>query len=157
MEILKEQYKLIQASREVVLNYCEAIKYEDLTKKIDSFNKASIMYLLIHIANTYMFWLKRFAANEEIEYFKEENIKNVNDVRKSFDEVDRYVRDFLNTYTDYNTPVEGEIFWLKKNMTFTVHRLFTHVITHEFHHKGQVMAMSRLLGYTPPDADVIRF
>jgi len=33
----------------------------------------------------------------------------------------------------------------------------THVMTHEFHHKGQIMTMGRMLGYTPPDADVIRF
>lgn len=33
----------------------------------------------------------------------------------------------------------------------------THVMTHEFHHKGKIMTMGRMLGYTPPDADVIRF
>ena len=35
-------------------------------------------------------------------------------------------------------------------------QLFTHTITHEFHHKGQVLSMSRLLGYVPVDTDVIR-
>ncbi|WP_244950894.1 DinB family protein [Pedobacter suwonensis] len=35
-------------------------------------------------------------------------------------------------------------------------QLFTHVITHEFHHKGQIMSLSRHLGYTPVDADIIR-
>ena len=39
---------------------------------------------------------------------------------------------------------------------FTPLQLFTHTITHEFHHKGQVMSMSRLLGYVPVDADIIR-
>ncbi|RZK68975.1 MAG: hypothetical protein EOO92_22520, partial [Pedobacter sp.] len=39
----------------------------------------------------------------------------------------------------------------------TVTSLFTHVITHEFHHKGQIMSMMRLIGYIPPDADIIRF
>nr|WP_261382294.1 DinB family protein [Mucilaginibacter achroorhodeus] len=34
--------------------------------------------------------------------------------------------------------------------------LFTHVITHEFHHKGQLVNMSRQLGYIPVDTDVIR-
>lgn len=157
MEILKQQYKLIIGSREVVLNYCETIKFEDLTKKIESFNNASIMYMLLHIVNTYMFWLKKFFDKKDFEYFKEEKTKNINEVRGYFDVVDKIVDNFLNVNTNCSRPVEGEILWLKKNMTFTVQQLFTHVITHEFHHKGQIMTMSRLLGYTPPDADVIRF
>jgi uncharacterized damage-inducible protein DinB len=39
----------------------------------------------------------------------------------------------------------------------TALELITHVITHEFHHKGQVMTMARLSGFTPPDADILRF
>ena len=35
-------------------------------------------------------------------------------------------------------------------------KLFTHVITHEFHHKGQILSLSRHLGYVPVDTDVIR-
>ena len=157
MEVLKQQYRIIKGSREVVLNYCQSIKFEDLTKSIESFNKNSVCYLLLHIANTYLFWLKRFTKHEEMEYFKVENIKDVSGIRKAFDEVNSLVDKFLNKFSDHNTPIEGEIFWLKKNMTYTVLQLFTHVITHEFHHKGQIMTMSRMLGYTPPDADVIRF
>jgi uncharacterized damage-inducible protein DinB len=35
-------------------------------------------------------------------------------------------------------------------------QIFTHVITHEFHHKGQILSLSRHLGYTPVDTDIIR-
>jgi uncharacterized damage-inducible protein DinB len=157
MNILKQQYELIKGSREVVLNYCEKIKFSDLTRQIESFNKNSIRYMLLHIANTYIFWLKRFAPNEEMQYFKQEHANDFGYIRKAFDEVNVVVDGFLNKHADINTPIEGEIFWLKKNMTYTVLELFTHVITHEFHHKGQIMAMSRMLGFTPPDADVIRF
>lgn len=113
MNELREQYKLIKGSREVVLNYCETIKFEDLTKQIESFNKNSICYLLLHIANTYIFWLKRFAQHEEMKYFKVEGTNDENGIRKAFDEVNTLVDEFLNTYTDLNTPIEGEIFWLK--------------------------------------------
>jgi uncharacterized damage-inducible protein DinB len=34
--------------------------------------------------------------------------------------------------------------------------VFTHVMTHEYHHKGQLLSLSRQLGYTPIDTDVIR-
>ncbi len=35
-------------------------------------------------------------------------------------------------------------------------KLFTHVITHEFHHKGQILSLSRHLGYVRVDTDIIR-
>jgi uncharacterized damage-inducible protein DinB len=157
MELLKQQYNLIKSSREVVLNYCSTIKHEDLTKKNENFNKASMMYLLVHIANTYLFWLRSFAAGEQFEYFKEAGVKDVEGLKAAFEEVNKTVENFLDKYDDPGIQIEGEIFWLKKNMTYTVLELFTHVITHEFHHKGQIMSMSRMLGYTPPDADVIRY
>ena len=157
MDTLKEQYKLIISSREAVLNYCENITKEHLIKELDSFNNNSITYLLLHIANTYLFWLKNFTFIEEFEYFTGENIKDIYDLRNAFNEVNLLVDKFLNFFSDRNTPVEGEIFWLKRNQTETPLSLFTHVTTHEFHHKGQIMTMSRLLGYTPSDADIIRF
>ena len=157
MQTLIDQYKLILGSREAVFSYLDIIEYDDIVTQIESFNKASMQYLILHIANTYIYWIKQFTFKQKIDYFTEDNIHSVNDIRKAFDEVNLLVDEFLSKYNDYNTPIEGEIFWLKKNMTFSVLELFTHVITHEFHHKGQIMSMSRMLGYTPLDADVIRF
>ena len=35
-------------------------------------------------------------------------------------------------------------------------RLFTHVVTHEFHDKGQILSLTRHLGFVPVDTDVMR-
>lgn len=32
-----------------------------------------------------------------------------------------------------------------------------HMLTHAFHHKGQIVAMCRLLGYPAPDTDLNQF
>jgi uncharacterized damage-inducible protein DinB len=32
-----------------------------------------------------------------------------------------------------------------------------HVLTHAFHHKGQIVAMCRILGYPAPDTDLNQF
>ena len=42
-------------------------------------------------------------------------------------------------------------------LRYTTDTLFTHVITHEFHHKGQLLTLSRILGYVPPDEDIIHW
>lgn len=157
MKILKVQYKLVQDSRAELLDYCSRIKSEDLSKEVAGFNDSTIMSMLLHIANTYLFWLKRFAGKEEFEYFDEKNVRDIDGVRKAFEEADKVVNAFLESYPYHSTKIKGVIFWLKNDMTFSVVELFTHVSTHEFHHKGQIMSMSRILGYTPVDADIIRF
>lgn len=43
-----------------------------------------------------------------------------------------------------------------ENLKATPLMIFTHVTTHEFHHKGQIMPMCRQLGYPPPETDVYR-
>lgn len=35
-------------------------------------------------------------------------------------------------------------------------KIFTHVITHGFHHKGQILSLNRHLKYAPVDTDIIR-
>lgn len=154
---LKKQYKLTQNARAELLNYCSTIKPEDLNKKVNGFNDSTITGLLLHIANTYQFWLKRFAGKQEFEYFDENNINDITDIKRIFADTDKLVLGFLDSYPYHTTRIKGEIFWLKTDMTFNVLELFTHVVTHEFHHKGQIMTISRLLGYTPIDADIIRF
>lgn len=154
---LKKQYKLTQQARAELLNYCGTLKPEDLHKHVSGFNDSTIAGMLLHIANTYHFWLKRFAGKQEFEYFDEKNVSDIRDIKKIFELTDKVVINFLDSYPYHTTRIKGEIFWLKTNMTFNVLELFTHVMTHEFHHKGQIMTMTRLLGYTPVDADIIRF
>lgn len=156
IDILKKQYELVCGSREAVFNYCETIKPEDLNKKIETFNNESIISMLVHTANTYMFWMKRFSEREKFVYFKDENIARMENVRTIYNEVNSVVNVFFNKYPDVNSPVEGDLYWLKKIKSFPMYELLTHSMTHEFHHKGQIMTMSRLLGYTPPLTDLLR-
>ncbi len=154
---LKKQYQLVRHARGELLNFCGTLKPEDLHKQVSVFNDSTITGMLLHIANTYHFWLKRFAAKQEFEYFDEKNINGIEDIKQIFQLTDKLVLGFLDSYPYHTTRIKGEIFWLKTDMTFNVLELFTHVLTHEFHHKGQIMTMTRMLGYTPADADIIRF
>ena len=38
---------------------------------------------------------------------------------------------------------------------FTVGKALLHFLTHEIHHRGQVIAMYRQLGHEPPEVDLI--
>ncbi|SDE79191.1 Uncharacterized damage-inducible protein DinB (forms a four-helix bundle) [Mucilaginibacter pineti] len=153
---LLHQYQLVLSSREALLNYCETIRPEHLAQPIPSYNNDSMGSLMRHVANTYLGWLLNFLQQEQHPYFTEDNHKNLPAIRSMFEQVNLVVNNFLQQYKDdltapLNLPREGET-----KLTLTPLELFTHVITHEYHHKGQLANMSRQLGYIPVDTDVIR-
>ncbi len=55
-----------------------------------------------------------------------------------------------------DTTISVSVTWQPEPLIATPRWLFTHTVTHEFHHKGQVVAMGRLLGYPPPETDLFR-
>jgi uncharacterized damage-inducible protein DinB len=158
LELLKNQYEFIKASRDVVLNYCEKIAPEDYVKEVKGFGRGTICITQAHIGRSYIFWLSEFAMKKQVSYPPYDSYKNLNDVRKLFENVNEVVSEFLNLFENrMDENISGIVTQINKELTVPALQLFTHAITHEFHHKGQVMSMSRILGYTPPDADVIRF
>jgi len=40
-------------------------------------------------------------------------------------------------------------------MTATPAHVIHHVLTHAFHHKGQIVSMCRMLGYPAPETDLL--
>jgi uncharacterized damage-inducible protein DinB len=71
--------------------------------------------------------------------------------------VDETVDIFLGTFQEkLESPITGTHDAMGK-LSATPVQVFTHVLTHEFHHKGQIMSMCRLLGHQPPDTDVSNF
>ena len=156
-ELLLDQYELVKGSRGALFAYC-ATTGEDFLKPVPTFNNNSIRDLLVHIINTYIGWIDNFALDGSRVFHGNEDAQRLYQIKTIFDEVDLIVNDFLEKYSeDYQSPMTKYI--ARKDITLTLLplQLFTHVITHEFHHKGQILIMSRILGYIPVDTDIIRF
>ncbi|WP_230392296.1 DinB family protein [Pontibacter sp. FD36] len=153
--IMSLQYDWVRGSREVLLQYCETISAADFCQENSSFGRGSIRNLLVHIANTYEFWLGEQALQKEMTYTSYEAVQNIKDAWLLFQEVDKLVEEFVASFgRSYLANLEVSI-----NDTSTKAnplKLFTHVITHEYHHKGQILSLSRHLGYVPVDTDIMR-
>lgn len=157
MNILTAQYQSIQGSRKELLSYCSSIKAEHFILPIENFGHSSIRNLLVHVSNASLYWLVEFALKGKPKYTKPEEVIEVERIAQSFKLVDQSMDEFLTTYSLNSLPITGWVKWSKRNISISPVELFTHVITHEFHHKGQILSMSRHLGYTPVDTDIIRF
>lgn len=158
MDILSDQYELVKNSRRVLLDFCGTLSSSDFHRNMETFGGRSVGFLLVHIINVYRYWLEQFGMDREPEFFAVDKVANIEKVREAFNLVDKCVKEFLELFPgELQTPVTKQIPGKGRQLTTTPFCLFMHVTTHEFHHKGQILSMSRQLGYTPPDTDIIRF
>jgi uncharacterized damage-inducible protein DinB len=153
--LLTRQYELLQGARGVLLDYCETLAPEDFTREGKDFGRGSIRNLLVHTVNTYRYWLELFARSQPVDFTEPGAVLTAVEARRLFARADAAVGAFIGCFREgYETPITGAL--RGQTVTATPLTLFTHVVTHEFHHKGQIASMSRHLGYVPPDTDVLR-
>lgn len=153
--MVQQQYELVRQSREVLLQYCGTMAAAHFCTENSSFGRGSIRNLLVHIGNTYESWLGKQALRKPVVPKPYAAVEDVQACRQYFGEVDLLVAEFLSVFKDglfsdlevsvNDTPAKASPL-----------KLFTHVIMHEYHHKGQVLSLSRHLGYTPVDTDIMR-
>lgn len=156
--VISAQYELVKESRSVLFAYCDTIDQRDLLTDLAPFGGRSMGSLLVHITNVYQYWLEEIGLEKKVEFFQAGKIRSMPEIRDAFDGVNDLVTLFTSTFRDsLEVPVRKRVPRRNIELTVTPLKIFTHVISHEFHHKGQILSMSRQLGYTPPDTDMIRF
>lgn len=156
--LLRAQYALVQGSRAALLAHCATFAPADFTAPVLAFNHSSLRDLLVHVANCYRHWLGIVGLGQPRAYFKPTTMPDAAAVRHLFEEVDALTNAFL-THSEgrWQTPQPYAVPDRSETLPLMPLELFTHVVTHEFHHKGQLLSMGRHLGYAPVDTDVIRF
>lgn len=156
MSVLNRQYELVKNTRELLFAFCEKLDADDYIKELDGFGWGSIRNLHTHVAECYQSWLGNFGLKENITFAEPGMVSNVQDMRGIFSEVDDLASRFLNTYENHaDEVIKGPVPWQEEYEELSVLWLFTHTITHEFHHKGQIVSMARKLGYVPDDTDLV--
>lgn len=159
LEILQQQYDWIRSARKNLFTFFEEIPLQVLHQTVPDFGNGSIIRTHIHAADSYRFWLGSFAFKQRPSEFREITITqieraDVKNVRDKFAEVDEIVQRFLNEYNNrWFESIEHDVAWQREPWIAAPLLLLTHVETHEFHHKGQIVSMARHLGFNPPADD----
>ncbi|WP_161662286.1 DinB family protein [Pedobacter sp. V48] len=156
-DLLYTQYTMIRQSRQVVFQFLEEHVMEDTAKPLSAFKNKTISYMYVHIANTYIAWAGNFALNNSSDYYDQDESLSISQIKKLFAQIDELMERFIAHFAGDPTQAVKGYKWPEKYIETDAYGIFTHVITHEFHHKGQAMTMARLLGHTPVDTDVMRF
>lgn len=156
----KQEYEWIKQTRQILLDQCKELNGNDFTKEF-GFGFQSIRDTLVHAAGCYHAWLGSFVLSKTSSPLltKEEiNGMQIEDIQRYFQQANVYVDAVFEQFTDkFDDIIEKEPSWKLGSgaVRKTPHQLLIHSITHEFHHKGQIVAMLRLLGYIPQNTDIL--
>ncbi len=153
--IIREQYALVQRPRTILFDFLRDTAGNDgLNRAFPEFDNKSMRSLLEHIAGCYFAWIGFHALGHPRSLSDHGPCTTMDLVRQLFARVDATMEEFLESFNGrMEVPVRSEHDpgeWI----TAPPVALFTHVITHEFHHKGQIVWMTRLMGCIPTDTDV---
>lgn len=149
------QYRMMQQARTIVFDFLDTTVRADISLPVAAHNNQSAANLLQHVAACYINWLACFAMNLPATDIP--GAGSVADLRGLYQKVDDTVVLFLEKYKDQMNSTLTGIHNQCGKVTATPAQLFTHVLTHEFHHKGQLVNLCRGLGHTPPETDVSLF
>lgn len=154
------EYKWVRQTRGILLYFCRELQPNDFTRQ-NGYGSQSVRDSLVHIADCYIAWLGSFVLLKTMKPItpKEDLLKfNLDDIIVRFEQVDSYVNEVFKLHgNQLNELIRRKIPWREapETVTFTPSKLLMHTITHEFHHKGQIVAMVRQMGYVPPNTDVL--
>lgn len=155
MTDLQHQYMHVKLSREVLFEFCRSLSADHFMFEHANFGRGSVRNLLVHVANVYQFWIGAKALGRDDPFTPFEAVVNMEQIHLLFKGIDDLMDTFLGSIE--HSPRKRLSFERNGVQTSELGlTLFTHVITHEFHHKGQVLSMSRHMGYLPVDTDIIR-
>ena len=141
---------------DAVLNHAAQLPPPLLTQEIAGFGRPTLREQLAHVLTTELAWV-RCLRLLPIERVDPATLASIEDVRQTQKRVASATLAYLDSIdeNELNHPLESYTDqWLgpPRSPAFTI----LHVITHAFHHKGQIVAMLRLLGYPAPDTDMQR-
>lgn len=125
---------------------------------VSGVGSGSIIKTHIHVVDCYLYWLGSFALRQSDFSWASDNEVESSDVQKvrvRFELVNETVDRFLQAYNSkWDEQMQNHVEWQEDPIRTTPLWLMTHTETHEFHHKGQIVAIARQLGYVPPDLDL---
>lgn len=154
---LKTMYDLTRRTREVLLEFTESLPNQIYTLERPDFAYGSIRNIHAHVAFCYLAWVGvALGYKREDLIVPAEQILDATAMRERFKLVDSIVNEALEKFRTPDEPLEFE--HRSGNLKLTQRWLLLHPITHEFHHKGQLLALARVLEHPLPgniDTDLV--
>jgi uncharacterized damage-inducible protein DinB len=145
------------ASLNLLLNHLSTMPTADYLKQVPGFGFPTLREQTIHIFNCEGFWVHTLQglpyADRTIE-----DCPALADARLLQKDVSQSTHAYLSTLTNQQLNADTKLHFSDGDVAVRTPALVLHhVLTHAFHHKGQIVAMCRILGHPAPDTDLNHF
>lgn len=109
-----------------------------------------------HMAGAEDYWIGRVLTGKGPMLPDVERVPMPADLQKLWAGLTARTQEYIDSLTEADMGRAIEWHWSSgQAVHFTVGRALLHFLTHEAHHRGQVIAMYRQLGHEPPEVDMI--
>jgi uncharacterized damage-inducible protein DinB len=157
LEGVRKLHGWTHACLNLVLDHLSTIPANDYAKEVPNFGFSTLRRQAIHIFNCEGFWIQTLQGLRYVDR-KPEECAAVADARVLQREVVQRTHAYLSSLTNEQLNTDTELHFPDGDVAVRTPALVLHhVLTHAFHHKGQIVAMCRALGHPANDTDLNQF
>ncbi len=141
---------------DAILTHAASMPVDLLAAEVAGFGRPTLRHQIAHVLTTELAWVRALQLLP-IQRVDPATLATIEDARREQTRVAAATITYLDAIDERQLNAELDRYpdeWLgpRRSPAF----ILLHVITHSFHHKGQIVAMLRLLGYPAPDTDMQR-
>jgi len=145
------------ASLNLLLDHLSTINAGDYEKELPGFGFSTLQKQVIHVFNCEGFWIHTLQGLRYVDRGPDE-CPDVAAARLLKQQVSGWTQEYLSSLTNQELNAGVELHFPDGDHAVRTPALVLHhVLTHAFHHKGQIVAMCRQLGRPAPDTDLNQF
>lgn len=157
IEGMRKFHGWTHASLDLVLDHLATLPAGRYVEQLPGFGFPSLREQAIHIFNCEGAWLHVLSGQRYID----RTVKDcpaVYDVKLMQKQASEFTEDYLSKLTDRQLNSNADLHFADGDFAQRTPALVLHhVLTHAFHHKGQIASMCRLLGHPLADTDLNNF
>ena len=149
-----ELHSVMHERLDLLLRHVATVPEDLYHKPIAGFGHPSVWEQLVHVVTCEEGWVHDL-RNESFNGWGVEDCPTLAALQAAKDRVREQTRIYVASLTDAllnTTLAERPVDWGGELRSPAF--ILLHVITHAFHHKGQIVAMLRILGHPAPDTDL---
>jgi len=141
----------------LLLDHLSTIPGSHYTTELPGFGRPTIQQQVIHIFSCEGFWI-HVLQGISFRPRTPADCADISQARLLQQEVSRQTLAYLSGISDQQLNSNTELRFADGDVDVRTPALVLHhILSHAFHHKGQVVAMCRLLGHPAPDTDLNQF